>query len=227
MSRLTFGLELEFFVKNIETGEIVPAYKHTNQLDGSQVVGELRTSPKEGIVKAVFELERLRYEEEIRLNATGHTMVIEGQHKFNNDELKALQVDTNYRSGKIGAYTAAVETILSVYPGNKTGKVLPKGLYKASLQINVTQMESVSVNIVDNNGKTHYKSRQVAVPFDHPAFIQMLDAHFKEDIKAAKRVKGVYAFKSTYSAAAGRRIEYRSLPNTIDLRDLMKILAKL
>ena len=54
--------------------------------------------------------------------------------------------------------------------------------------------------------------------FDFVQIIRKLDEAFKGEIKAAKRLPGFYEIKPD------RRVEYRSLPNDVDLGKIIKTL---
>ena len=62
---------------------------------------------------------------------------------------------------------------------------------------------------------TQYKTHSQV--FDFISIIRDLDNTYIEDIKNTNRVKGVYAIKD---GELGKRIEYRSLLNTINLNSL-------
>lgn len=66
--------------------------------------------------------------------------------------------------------------------------------------------------------KTEYGERTIYQNFDYVQIIRHLDKYFKEWIKSGRRKPGFYEVKSD------GRIEYRSLPNNIDLLELAEVI---
>lgn len=64
------------------------------------------------------------------------------------------------------------------------------------------------------------RERLPAALFNYVKPIYILDEAFADFIRGTQRIKGVYAIKK---GEFGDRIEYRSLPNTISLDELLKV----
>lgn len=220
---MNYGLELEFFVSNGK--EIIPAYLATNNLDGDPFLGELRTTVHNNILDAVYELKKLIHKEQMALTAKGYAMVMASENLFSKSQLVEFRKDARGVSRK----ELDVLEQFSIYPTGAIGKILKRGLVKASLHVNMSVNKSYTNRIFDNVSyskkpvyveKTEVKYQSEAFNYVQP--IQKLDAAFADDIKRANRVKGVYAIKP---GVRGTRVEYRSLPNTIDLNRLIEILS--
>jgi hypothetical protein len=219
---LKFGIELEFFVYN-KDNKLVPAYEATSNLDGNPVIGELRTGVYDNIVDCKFALDKLLYLESNRLQAKGYRMAIEPEIRVDNEFLKALRSDPKYINRK----ELEVLQELSIY-GKQTGKILPRGIYKASLQVNLScnaTFNYLSYRKISVEDKYRWESeseaKQYSELFDYVSIIRKLDTAFASAIKNTHRVAGVYTIKN---GTLGKRIEYRSLPNTVLLNSLVETL---
>lgn len=93
----------------------------------------------------------------------------------------------------------------------------PTKFQTASLHISFTNEQKF--DYYDNKGQHYVKTYPGFV--DHAKLIVGLDKAFKQEIKAAKRNPGFYEVK--YDG----RIEYRSLPNTVDMNKVAEVLRKL
>lgn len=209
-----FGIELEFFVKEVSTGNIIPAYKATTNLDGNPFVGELKTKIYSNIYELVYNLKSLIHEESDLLKLKGFEMVFDPIVKISKEEFISLRRDKKYINQK------ELELLdeISIY-NKSTGKVLPSNIYKASLQINISDNDCKDIYI---DGKS--KEVNTSNVFDFNKIIRMLDIQFKNEIKQTNRVPGVFAIKN---GILGNRVEYRSLPNNVDLDKLISILLKI
>lgn len=219
-----FGIELEFFVKTLQTNTIVPAYTVTNNLDGNPVVGEIRTGVHNNIVDAVFDLKKLLFIEKETLREKGYVLCLDPIIKVDAEFLKSLRKDKRYTTRKENEPLDE----LSVYGNGKTGKLVPREVYKAALQVNMSENTTFSYLeyekiTIDDKFKYQSKSasREYSRVFDYITPIMALDKKFSSAIAATNRVKGVYAIKE---GILGDRIEYRSLPNNINLDDLIEVL---
>ena len=199
-----YGLELEFFVQKRD-GEFIPAYLETNSIDGDPVIGDLRTGVFDTIAEAVFDLKRLIYLERLTLEAKGFDLVITPEIKVSNNFIRNLRQDRKYRNLKHNIYVNK----LSVY-GLLKENVLPINKYKASLQVNISNTRYMYIED---------ETYQVDKLFNYVDIIKGLDNTFKEDIKTTKRINGVYTIKP---GNIGNRIEYRSLPNNVNLNILIE-----
>lgn len=215
---LKFGIELEYFV--VDAKGITPAYKHTSNLDGNPVLGELRTGIFDNLIDAVFDLKRRMYLENESLKKKGVNIfssdgVLGHTVKVDDEFLKALRADKHYTSQKETEWL--VER--SIY-GKKTGKVLPKVVIKASLQINISDNDVITHYYTGENKESKSFKKSYSEVFDYISILSVLDKHFSEEIKKSDRVPGVYAIKD---GELGKRIEYRSLPNDVSLDKLLTI----
>lgn len=219
---MKYGIEYEFFVFN-DKNEPVPAYLATSNLDGNPVIGELRTKIHDSIVDCIFELKKLIYLERSLLKLKNFS--IHDQHfiKVSDEFLKKLRKDKTYVNTK----ELEVLEELSISSG-KTGKMLPRGTYKASLQINFSENKVFNFfeyeKVIVEDKYKYAKSitaKMHSEVFDYVSILKKLDKAFAEEIKSTQRVSGVYAIKS---GELGNRVEYRSLPNTISLDKLLEVL---
>lgn len=218
-----YGIELEFFIVDVDN-DLVPACKVTNNLDGNPIIGEIKTKVHPNIVDCIFELNKLIYQENAKIVSKGYFMRIAPQYKVSDSFLINLRKDKAYINRK---QLEILETF-SIYPKGKVAKVLPKGLYKASLQISFSDNKEFVYSeyekiTVEDKSKYISKSKNkvYSTVFNYVDIIYKLDEAFASEIKAAERIKGVYAIKE---GVTGDRIEYRSLPNNIDFSKLLKLL---
>lgn len=220
---INYGIELEFFVLN-QKDEVIPAYKVTSNIDGNPIIGELRTKVHNNIIDCVFELKKLIFLEKQKIELKGFKIDFSNTKILKDDLLVEMRKTKEYIDKKENT----VLEELSVYDKGNVGKMLPKGVYKASLQLNISNNKEISyleytkITIED---KFKYESKNCSKSyssvFDFPKLICKLDKTFQNNINDSKRVKGVYAIKE---GELGDRIEYRSLPNDIDLDLLIKTL---
>lgn len=223
---LNYGIEFEFFIADSKNN-IIPAYHATRNLDGNPVVGEIKTGVHDNIVDCIYELKKLIYKEEENLKTRGYHMIMENNIKVDNTFIKTLRTSAEYCHGKGKGFLEVLEP-MTIYCNGKTGKVLPTNVFKASLQINISANdifnypEYTKVQI-GNQYKYDYtsKERKFGTLFNYVDIIHSLDIAFAKDITDAKRVKGVYTIKD---GIYGKRIEYRSLPNTVSLDQIIEIL---
>lgn len=219
---MKYGIELEFFVSNKEE-IIVPAYLATNNLDGNPAIGEIRTGIHSDIVDCIFELEKLLFLERKKITDKGYNLCLISSVAVDDKFLKNLRSSAAYISRK----ELQPLTELSIY-GKATGKLLPRNVYKASLQINLSENPTFNYPVYERlqvEDKSKYVSKtenkEYSQVFDYVSIIRDLDIKFAKEIADTKRVKGVYAIKD---GKLGKRIEYRSLPNTIHLNSLITAL---
>lgn len=210
-----YGIELEYFVNN-KDGNVVPAYKYTKNVDGNPLIGELRTGIHPNIINCVHELKKLLYIEDRDLTAKRASISMVPTIKVEESFIKALRADSSYVEGKM----MEILQEKSIYD-RRTSKVLPRLVFKASLQVNISDNEEVIHHYINKLDVPQVFKKWVAMPFDYYSIIRKLDERFKEDIIATDRVAGVYAMKQ---GVMGKRIEYRSLPNDIDPMLLIDVL---
>ena len=217
---MNYGIEFEFFVVKDGIGKIVPAFEATSNLDGNPITGELRTTVFDNILECVFDLKRRIYQEEQRLADKGYKMLVIPQIKVDNEFIIAV------RKNAASYKEIRPLTEVSIYPNGKIGKILPRGVFKASLQVNLSYNKEFSYKVnelgtLPSSFTTATKYKEYSALFNYITPIAKLDKAFAKDIKEAKRVPGVYCFKD---GQKGTRIEYRSLPNNINLDLLISTL---
>lgn len=219
---MNYGIELEFFVAK-KDGTKVPAYLATQNLDGNPAIGEIRTTVHPNIVDCVFELEKLLFLEREKIDKNGYVLNLLPSITVDDTFLKDCRSSADFVNRK----ELEVLTELSIY-GKGTGKLLPRNVYKASLQVNIscnTHFDYPTYSKVQVEDKVKYDSgygrKHYSEAFDYYSVIRKLDDAFSKEIADAKRVKGVYAIKN---GTLGKRIEYRSLPNSIYLLSLITAL---
>lgn len=218
---IKYGIEFEFFVKDKDTDKIVPACKATNNLDGCPIIGELKTDIHNSLVDCVFDLKKLIFTEQQNLNEKGFSMEIIPMIKLDKEVLIDLRKNRNYIDNK----NLEILDAKSIY--NKgIGKILPRCVYKSSLQINLSNNKTFNYEIYNKieiedkiKWNKEWKDKTYSEIFDYVSIIFNLDNYFQKEIQDTNRVKGVYAIKD---GDFGKRIEYRSLPNNISLDKLCK-----
>lgn len=222
---MKFGIELEFFVSKGEGDKkiYVPAYLVTSNTDGNPVIGEIRTGVFDSFIDCIFDLKKRFFLEKTKIEKAGYNLELVSEIKVNDEFLLNLRKDTKYINKK----SLEVLEEKSIYPKGSVGKMLPRGVYKASLQINFSEHKNFTYTdyvkvTVDDKYKYESKTatKTYAVVFDYLSLLSKLDVVFLEEIKATKRVSGVYAIKT---GELGDRIEYRSLPNTVELDKLLTL----
>lgn len=221
---MKYGIELEFFVFN-RKNEIITARTVTNNVDGNPLIGEIRTGIHNNIVDCIFELKKLIYNEQILIESKNCHI------RFIPEVILSDEFIRECRKNKAFVNSKRLEALeeFSIYPNGAVSKVLPKGLRKASLQINFSEnkiFNYTEYRRVEVEDKYRYDSsnttKSYASLFNYMNPIFDLDQAFKKEIKDTNRVKGVYAIKE---GQLGDRIEYRSLPNNVDLDKIIEVLT--
>lgn len=221
-----FGIEYEFFctpVAETHTSEgvqlvFIPAYSVTDHLDGNPMIGELKTKIFNDPVKLIFHLKRLIFEENRHLVNNKMMKIAEGvsEFKITKEDLLKFRKDQE----AIGFKELEFLEEFSVY-GKSTGKLLPRTTLKASLQLNISDNSDKVFFYTDEEKVDKDFKYSTSDAFNFIPIIKTLDKAFKEEIKAAGRVQGVFALKP---GEKGMRVEYRSLPSNIDLMKLLDVL---
>lgn len=204
---MKFGFELEAFCLSVidDKPQLVP---DGLPFDECGWLAEIRSQPDTCITKAIFLLKAEQEIVEKLAFKKGIWLLYEPLKEIPRD----LKVKAARRHGK------GLLTYQNVY-GHETHKN-PTKLATASLHVSVT-----------NEKEYHHKKPFAAASlllveekFTYPGFIDHarliigLDRAFAAEIKAAKRNPGFYEVKPD------GRIEYRSLPNNVDLDKLSAVL---
>jgi len=207
-----WGIEFEYFIFD-DKNEFVPAFEAGGSTDGNPLIGELRTGVNKSLIDSVFELQKLIYLEEQRLKSKGFRIGSVQEVKLSNELLQRLRSSEKYIDNKQLEFLKEY----SVY-GKKTGRVLPKNIVKASFQINVSDNATKTIHYTEDKERKEEPFTYSKV-FDFYSIIKGLDNLFAEEIRTSKRVPGVFAIKE---GSKGNRVEYRSLPNLIDVNKLLE-----
>lgn len=194
---LTYGLELEYFVQDSDSKEFVLANRSL-PTDACGYLVEARSEPHADPLIARHLLAAAT--EKLRVDAAeeGQSIVLANTA----DLPKELRRVALRRFGKNPAKAFFAH-----------GGAYRSSVPRAGLHIHF-----------GSKTKHHYgdkgQSFEYTVPLNVPRIIWFLDEAFRAEIKAAKRVLGEYELKP-YG------FEYRSLPATIDLTKVVKVLQTL
>ena len=205
---LHYGLELEFFI--YKGSQLVPAYLKTNNTDGNIATGELKTKVHTSLEDAVFEMNKLIFLEKKMLKEKGCSFRLKTSATLTDDQIKELRRQLIYAKKEWSEE-------FSIY-GEKVGKILPIHRLKASLQINISDNYKLDY-YTQASKKASLQTHHSSSLFNYIDIIRKWDTQFKKQIEGTDRVPGVYSIKH---GEQGNRIEYRSLPNNINLMDLLK-----
>lgn len=206
MYGLTYGLEKEFFIKDAEENiVIVPA---SLPMDSSGLLVEARGKPNTNIYQAVYSLE--------------------GEMKELVDKVRVLKLTPHFTDYEVISRPLRAKVNRQFEKGRTTFQNLygheyhrnPAGTHTAGVHISFTLPTTVSASVVVE-GRTHTARVEVFKTWDWARLFIGLDKAFKEEIKAAKRNPGFYELK------ADGRIEYRSLPVTVDMEKVINTVKKL
>lgn len=218
---LNFGLELEYFI--FKEGKLIPAHKVTRNHDGNPMIGEVRSIVSPFLVDCMFDIQKKIFKEKKALAEQFAKIVMIPEVQLTKDQLRDMRSSVDFNDRK--QMRALKE--MSVY-GRDLSKILSRGHLKASLQVNIsnnveeeiiTYKERKDASFNTCTIRTKVKEYRSTL-FDYAAIIRYLDEYFKIAIKETKRTPGVFCIKS---GEKGDRIEYRSLPNNIDLELLTDI----
>lgn len=214
---MNYGIEYEFFVQDSEGGQIVPAFNCTNNLDGYPVIGELKTGIHSTLVDAVFELKKLIFIEKKMLESIGFSMLNKETVTVSKSFLEDLRNHRKFSNNKEYTY----RHVKSIY-NKRTSKTFPRGVLKASLQINISKNNTLHyTKCVGEERNMVEHTRTYSNIFDFPSLIFKLDEYFKKEIRESNRIQGLYCIKD---GKKGERIEYRSLPSDVDLIKLANLI---
>lgn len=197
-----FGFELEAFC--LDSSGAVSLVPSGIPFDECGWLCEIRSEPHVAIYKAI------------------HLLIAE-QKKV---EIDALKAGVNLH------YTPLLEIPrpLKVQAARRFGKglIAYKNIYGYETHRNSTRFQTASLHVsVTNQAEWHYTDQKdrpqvhrYAGFVDHARLISLFDRRFKTEIAAAKRNPGFYEIKPD------GRIEYRSLPNNVDLFKVAEVLEE-
>lgn len=206
---MKIGFELEAFC--IGPGEVPTLVPSSLPMDECGWLVEVRSEPHKNVTKAVFLLQ-------------AEVSLVETEAKKVNLALRYEPLLEIPRELKVQAARRHGKGLLSyqnIY-GFKTHRNSTK-LATASLHISFTnEREFNYIELVAGNIATKI-DRKFKYPgfVDHAKLIVGLDRAFKEEIRVAKRNPGFYEVKGD------GRIEYRSLPNNVNMNKVTQVLQDL
>lgn len=230
---MKYGFELEAFVLREEEGATHPALRHptgppdnvtevrrvpvlvpdTLPFDECGWLAEVRSEPHRDITKAIYLLQAETKEVERLAKKAGVTL----------SYVPLLEIPRDLKVKAARAHGKGLIRFRNLY-GHETHRNSTK-LQTASLHVSVTEEKVYSYTRAITTAATGCYSapHQFIYPgfVDHAKLIVGLDKAFAAEIKAAKRNPGFYEVK------ADGRIEYRSLPNNVDLGKLEDVLRRL
>jgi hypothetical protein len=206
---MKYGFELEAFI--FHGRESVPCLVPNGlPYDECGWLVEIRSEPNEDITNALYLLRAETEKVEAKANALGYTLVYKPLLEVPRD----LKVQASRKHGK------GLINYRNIY-GFETHRNSTK-LQTASLHVSVTNKRTFNYDTVSEKGVVH---RNNLFPYrefiDHAKLISTLDREFKKEILDAKRNPGFYEVK------CDGRIEYRSLPNTVSLQKLGRVLKEI
>jgi hypothetical protein len=199
---MKLGFEVEAFC--LKDGK--PVLPTTLPIDECGWLAEVRSEPHTDVRKAIYLLMAEMEAVEALAAKEGITL----------SYVPLLEIPRDLKVQAARAHGKGQISYRNIY-GHECHKNSTK-LQTASLHISFTEFkEFVYYEGADKNRRTFNYPGFV----DHAKIIASLDKAFKEEIWKAKRNPGFYEVKGD------GRIEYRSLPNNIDLEKLQGVLTKL
>lgn len=207
---MKYGLEIEKFVYK---AGILVACPPSYPVDGEGLQLEIRARPENLIRDAVaVAISDLRHYEK-RLLKNGYTL---------DPTQDYVKVDHNLKLEVRRAFTKERLKYQNLY-GHKRHAVT-SNMSTAGIHLSVTDELSFvySAYKQDEDGVKYRTSETKTYNqlWDFPQFFMYLDKAFASEIKAAKRRPGFYEIKSD------GRVEYRSLPTSIDLNKLVDVVEE-
>lgn len=207
-----FGFEQEFFIRNT-AGDLVLAPKNLINvgLDECGYLVEGRGKPHDHPILAAYSLLAANHLMQAALSGAKNPLILVKDLAFTKIPA-VLQRKAIRRDGKHS------------YPenrGNLYGKdYSPSDRWqRAGLHVHFSDFEKTRVfGRTGQSTRSGHHMFQIHRPLDMPRIILALDKAFKEEIKAAKRLLGMYEMKP-YG------FEYRSLPTTVNVLDVAEFIA--
>ncbi len=198
---LKFGFEVESFCLRDDKPILVPSGL---PFDECGWLVEARSEPHHNVRKAIYLLKAELEQVDLDAKKQGVTLAYTPYMEIS----RALRVEAarNFKKGRLA--------FKNVY-GHATHRCSTR-FATAALHVSVTNEQEFGYYDKDNK----YQTRKYPGFVDHAALIALLDKSFKQEIAAAKRNPGFYEVK------VDGRIEYRSLPNNVDLDKLCKVLQE-
>lgn len=195
---MLFGLEQEFFVVNKKGLVVVPRPELHRFLDGGGILVEARGEAQKHPALSLTSLMLQREALKVAVKKAKRTLLL-----ANEADVSPASLQYARREKKEGDFDTPV------FERYRNPVVLTHdepGHYRAGLHIHLSQPDP-------------YDPKRFQ-PFDMIYPVRLLDQEFAEEIEASGRHPGAYRLKD-YG------VEYRSLPATIDLKKVVKVLGKL
>jgi hypothetical protein len=209
---MKYGLECEFFVAkddNVRDGEQLVGGLHPSLTpDECGFLAEARGQPYGTIREAVFSLMADIHRLEQAAKALGLYLV-----KLPNADVPASEILKSRRQ-----YSKGVLSYQNLY-GHEAHK--EKRKKTAGIHISFTCARELNYYVKCGPNNEKYEDRHLSYQpvWDYVQVFRKLDLAFKEEIKNARRNPGFYELKPD------GRIEYRSLPNDVDLMKIITVLS--
>ena len=199
---MKYGLEHEFFVRDNKTNELIGPLAGQFTPDECGFLAEARGRPCDTIREAVFSLRADTYRLIKEAEKGGVTLIEEPLMEVPRPLILACRK-------KFGKGTLSYENLY----GHQEHHA--KGRKTAGIHISFTSEKEIYHRYHDGR---EYRSTINGI-FDFVQIFRKLDKAFAEEIKKAKRRPGFYELKSD------GRIEYRSLPNNVNLDKIIEVLS--
>jgi len=196
---MKYGLEKEYFVTN-DKDELVLCPKDIPH-DGCGFLAEARGEPHEDIVDAVFSLKASEHKLKMQMKEVGLILV----------DKPVMVIPKQLKLKAQREYAKGLTKHQNLYKFQSHRQKVSE--HTAGVHISFTQPKRV-----------YHDSKVVETVNELWDFVQLfkeLDVRFKNDIKLAKRNPGFYEIKNDC------RIEYRSLPNSINLFNLINAIKEI
>lgn len=213
---MKYGIEKEYFLKHGGEYTLVPA---DFPKDECEWLLELRSTPSHSIESIVDEMHLMELNVIRKLNKLGYTVLTEPTAILSKALIKkALAMSPkgppsynnylgfDFHNNKAGERIAAVHISF-------TDEVIVE-IPKTEYELYIGDNGKIKIETVKKNPEKRIVNRM----FDFMKYMIKLDHAFKEEIKASSRNPGMYELKPD------GRVEYRSLPNNIDLNKLAEVI---
>lgn len=216
---MKYGLEKEFFLKKGTKFILVP-----NDLPKDECgwLLELRTTPSSNINDCIDELMVMEYRTRREVESRGYTLVESPVETLPQDLVRKAMAAGDKGVAKYKNYLGY--EYHNIKQGERTASVHISFTNPLIIQVPREKTELWTRQDGKVELKTIAQEPGIVVVnqmFDYMPYFLALDKEFQEEIKSSSRVPGMYEIKFD------GRIEYRSLPNNIDLYKLGKTIKKL
>ena len=204
---MKYGLECEFFVakKDVRPFELIGGLSHELTPDSCGFLAEARGQPYNSIEEAVFSLMANIY----KLEQAAVTLNVE-LIKLPNADVPYSEVMKSRRQ-----FAKDLIKFQNLY-GHECH--VEKKKKTAGIHISFTDEREFNYSQIDTEKCKTERKFTYQPNWDWVQVFRTLDKAFAKEIKEARRRPGFYELKPD------GRIEYRSLPNTVDLMKIIEVL---